>query len=164
MELIKIEFGLFFWTVVVFLIFFFILRKYAWGPILEGIKKREETIEGSLAEAKNARDEMAKLQAKNEALLKEARKERDALLKEANKMKDIIITEAKAKAEEEATKVLERANQQMESDRKALLEEIKVTSGALAVDIAEKILRKQFADRTVQQSLADQLISELNNN
>ncbi|MCS7074649.1 MAG: F0F1 ATP synthase subunit B, partial [Bacteroidia bacterium] len=57
MELVLPQFGLFFWTLIIFLTFFFLLKKFAWGPILAAIKEREQSIENSLQAAENARSE-----------------------------------------------------------------------------------------------------------
>ena len=75
--------GLFFWQTILFLVLVFILKKYAWKPILDSVSEREDTIRESLDSAENAKKELAELQSKNESLIAEAKIERDALLKEA---------------------------------------------------------------------------------
>jgi len=96
--------GTLFWTVVIFTIFFVVLAKLAWKPILNMIKQREEMIKGSLASAEQARKEMVKLQSDNEAILRKAREERESILREAREVRDKMIAEAKGKASEEAEK------------------------------------------------------------
>lgn len=164
MELILPKLGLFVWTALLFLIFFFILAKFAWKPILAGLKTREEGIENALLEAQRAREEMAQLKSQNEDLLKEARKERDAMVAEANQMRDQIVLEAKTKAAAEAAKEMDKAKRQIDAEKKSALAEVKASAGTLAVDIAEKILREQFSDRKTQTSLAEKLIADLNQN
>ena len=105
MELVKPEFGLVFWMTVSFLIVVFILRKFAWGPILSSLKERETSIEDALNAAKKAKDEVANMKAENEQLLKQARNERDMMLKEARDTKDAIVNEARAKAQSEADRI-----------------------------------------------------------
>src|SRR5512138_1281094 len=94
--------GTIFWSVLIFLIFFSILAKFGWKPILAAIKARDEMIKGSLEQAERARDQMKKLQSDNEAILRKAREEREEILKEARDIRDRLISEAKGKATEEA--------------------------------------------------------------
>ncbi|MEL6191864.1 MAG: F0F1 ATP synthase subunit B [Bacteroidota bacterium] len=164
MEIITPQLGLFLWTLIIFLAFFFILRRFAWKPILGAIKSREESIENSLSEAKRAREEMEQLTTQNENLLKEARAERDKIIKEANDMRDKLVEKAKSEASAAAQAEMDKVKQQIEAEKSAALNEIRSTSGAMAIEIAEKILRKQFEDKKAQQAFAEKLISELSQN
>ncbi|MEL6674071.1 MAG: F0F1 ATP synthase subunit B [Bacteroidota bacterium] len=156
--------GLFLWTVLLFLVFFFILARFAWKPIVNALHDREKSIEDSLQQAVLAKEEMAKLKSENEALLKEAQKEREKILKDANRMKDQIISDAKKAAQEEGAKEREKAKQQIDAEKNAALAEIKNTAATLAVEVAERILRKEFDDKGQQENFAQQLITELNQN
>ena len=98
MDLVQPGFGLVFWTAITFLLLLFILRKFAWKPILGAVSDREEGIKKALASAEKARLEMQNLQADNERILKEARAEREALLKEAREIKAKIVADAKDEA------------------------------------------------------------------
>lgn len=164
MELVLPQFGLFFWTLVLFLIIFFILKKFAWKPILNGIKEREDTIVNALKSAETARAEMANLKSENEKLLQEARIERDKLLKEARSMKEQIIAVGKEQAAIEAAKILETAKRQIESERRATLLELKNQVGQLSVDLAEKILKRKMEDEAQQLSFANDQIKDFNLN
>src|SRR2546423_14304730 len=95
MDLLTPAFGLIIWTLIAFLVVFFILKKYAWPAILGGLRKREQTIADSLATAERIKAEMTQMKSENEALLAKAREERGQLLKEARETKDKIINEAK---------------------------------------------------------------------
>jgi F-type H+-transporting ATPase subunit b len=164
MELLLPTLGLFFWTTVIFLGFFFALRKFAWKPILEMLRQRETDIANSLEQAKAAREEMSKLKSDNEALLREARAERERIVKEALAVKEQIIAEAKQTAQAEAGKEREKALQQISSEKRAALAEIKNVAAALSVDLAEKILRKEFENRAAQEAFATTLVNDLNKN
>jgi F-type H+-transporting ATPase subunit b len=107
--LIQFSFGLIFWMTVSFLAVLFILKKFAWKPILGVLSERERTIEDALSEAKKAREEIAAMNARNEDLMRQAREEREVLLKEARDIRDKEIGEAKAKAKAEAEALLSRA-------------------------------------------------------
>ena len=164
MEIITPQLGLFLWTLIIFLAFFLILRRFAWKPIIGAIKSREESIENSLSEAKRAREEMEQLTTQNENLLKEARAERDKIIREANDMRDKLIEKAKSEASAAAQAEMDKVKQQIDAEKSAALNEIRSTSGAMAIEIAEKILRKQFEDKKAQQAFAEKLISELSQN
>ncbi len=164
MDILLPQLGLFFWGLILFLILFILLRRFAWKPIMKAIKDREVSIQTSLDEAKKARDEMASLKADNERLLAEARAERDALLAEAREMRDKMISEAKGTAEEEAARIVTSAREQIQSEKKAALTEIKNQVGALSLEIAEKVLRQELANPATQKQVVDKLVSELNFN
>jgi len=125
MELVKPEFGLVFWMTVSFLIVVFILRKFAWGPILSSLKERETSIEDALNAAKKAKDEVANMKAENEQLLKLARNERDMMLKEARDTKDAIVNEARAKAQTEADRMIASARESIQNEKMAAITELK---------------------------------------
>ena len=95
MDLITPELGLVFWTLITFLILLFLLRKFAWKPILGAVSDREDGIKDALASAEKAKLEMQNLHADNERILQEARAEREAMLKDARDMKNKIVTDAK---------------------------------------------------------------------
>ena len=164
MELILPDLGLFLWTTVLFLAVFFILRAFAWKPIMNALHEREDSITKSLAQAEEARNEMAKLTADNEALLKEARAERDKILREANEMKDRIVADAKKAAADAEGKEREKTKQLIESENRAALTEIRETAASIAIEVAEKILRKEFENKNQQEDFAKTLIKELNQN
>ena len=87
--------GLFFWQSIIFIGLLFLLKKYAWGPILSSVNERENSIKDALKAAKDARSEMENLQSDNQRILKEARAEKEALLKEARSIRSEIISTAK---------------------------------------------------------------------
>ncbi len=96
--------GLFFWQTVLFLALLFLLRKYAWKPILNALNDREEGIKNALDSAEKARQEMENLNADNERILKEARAEREEMMKDARAIKETMLTEAKGEAKAEKRK------------------------------------------------------------
>lgn len=161
MELIMPELGVFFWTVVTFLLVWVILRKFAWKPILNMLNERDETIENALNAAENARIEMQKLESKNEELIKEAKLEREKLLKEAQAIKDSMITEAREHAKTETARMLENANKAINAEREKAFSEMKKEIVQYSIEIAEKILRKTFDDKKEQVELAEKYMQDL---
>lgn len=158
---IRPDFGLLFWTTVIFLIFWFLIAKFAFRPIANALKSREEEIQGALDEAKNTREEMSRLQAQNDALLAQAREERAEMLKEAKDTKNAIINEAKNKAKEEAQKIVTAAQQEIANQRQAVMAEVKNQVGQLAVSISEKILERELADKKAHDSLIQSMVDDI---
>lgn len=164
MDLVTPEIGLVFWTSLVFIIVLIILRRVAWKPILTAVSEREESIENALSSAEKAREEVANMKADNERILNEARAERDAILKEAREMKDSIVAEAKAKATEEGDKMITAAQEAIHNQKQAAITELKNQVAALSIEIAEKILRQQLADKDSQKEMVDKMLKEIGQN
>ncbi len=158
------EFGMFFWTLLMFLLVWFFLGKKAFGPIADALTEREESIQKALDQAETAKEEMAALQASNEKLLQQAREERAAMLNEAKETKNAIIAEAKAKAKADATKIISDAQVEIENQKKAAIAEVKSQVGSLALGIAEKVLQKELKGNEEQVNLVNKLVTEINNN
>jgi len=154
-------FGLVFWTAVTFLILLFILKKFAWKPILGAVSEREESIKNALAAAEEAKKEMQNLQADNERILKEARAERDGMLKEAREMKDKIVSEAKETAKTEGDKMLKQAQAAIESEKKAAVADIKNQVAELSVAIAEKVLKEELSNKKDQLKLVENMVGDI---
>lgn len=160
MELITPELGLIFWTGISFLILLFILRKFAWKPILNSVNDRETSIRNSLAAAEAAKQEMENLNADSERLLQEARAEREAMMKEAREMKTKMINDAKDEAKAEAEKMITNAQAAIESEKKAAVAEIKTTVADLSVQIAEKVVKAELSNKDKQLALVDQMLND----
>ena len=161
MGLVTPDYGLLFWMVLTFLIVLYILKKFAWGPILSSLKEREDSIEEALQSAQKAREEMSKLQADNEKILAEAREERSKMLKDAKEMQQKMIDDAKQKASQEADKMIEAARRAIENEKEAAINEMKENIASLSVLIAEKILKHQLDDSEKQKELMDQYLKNI---
>jgi F-type H+-transporting ATPase subunit b len=162
MDLVTPNLGLVFWTTLCFAILLFLLGKFAWKPILAAISEREKSIESALAMAEAAKEEMARLTSENDQLLKQARLERDLILREAKQMKDHIVGEAKDAANAEGTRIIERAKLEIDNQKALAMADVKNQVAALSIEIAEKILRKQFEDQKKQDALVTDLLKEVN--
>ena len=161
MQLLTPDLGLFFWNLLAFLIFFLILKKFAWKPILKSLKERETSIADSLATAEKVRAEMAQLKSENEALLAKAREERALLLKEARDTKDRIINEAKEQAKIEYSKIITNAQAAIEQQKMAAIIEVKNEVGNLVIEVSEKILRRELSNKAEQENYIKQLSDEV---
>jgi F-type H+-transporting ATPase subunit b len=156
--------GTLFWSALIFGLFFLILSKFAWKPILNAVRARDEMIKGSLESAAKAREEMLKLQSDNEAILRKAREEREGILKEAREVRDKLISEAKGKASEEAEKLVEKARVGIESEKRKALSEIHDQVATLSVEIASKLLGEKLKQTGEQEKLIDSYLKEIDFN
>lgn len=153
--------GLIFWTSIIFIIVYFLLSRFALRPIQNALKEREDAIQESLDEAKKARQEMQNLKAENEELLRKAQEERSQILREAKEMKDSIISEAKEKAKEEAQRIVNAAKTEIENRRLEMVTNVKNSLGIMAIEIAEKLTRKEIAGKKENEELVSTLIDEI---
>ena len=164
MDLVLPDFGLLFWTGLVFCSLLFLLAKFSWKPILGAVNAREEKIAEALDLAEKTKAEMKTLKAENEALLKEARAERDKMLKDARKQADSYIDDSKGKAKEEALKIITDARDSIQNEKNAAITELKSHVGALSIEIAEKIIQNELSKDEKQKALVDKILDKTNMN
>ena len=155
------SFGLFIWQVVIFVGLIFLLKKFAWKPILDAVNEREQGIKNALESAENARNEMQNLQADNQRILQEARAERDAMLKDAREMKEKMVADAKSEAQEQGQKMIDQAKAAIESEKNAAMADLKSQVATLSLSIAEKILKDELSNKESQTKLVDQLLGDV---
>ena len=153
--------SLIFWTTIVFIIFFILLRKFAWKPILGAVKSREDSINTALQSAEAARREMQDLTATNERILQEARMERDAMLKEAREMREKMIADSKADAVAEGARMIEQAKTAINAEKNAAMSELKVQVSTLSLEIAEKLLKTELSNKDSQQQLVEKMLGDV---
>ncbi|SZD71479.1 F-type ATPase subunit b [Candidatus Ornithobacterium hominis] len=153
--------GLVFWSALWFLVLLFILRAFAWKPILKAVEEREEGIENAMFEAQKARAEIEELKRENENRRQQALAERDAILKEARDLKNQTINQAKEEAKKEADKIISNARESIQIDKNAALAEIKSEVAAMSIGIAEKILDKELNKDQAQHQYIDSLINDI---
>jgi F-type H+-transporting ATPase subunit b len=158
MDFLIPEFGLLFWTLLAFLIVFFILKKFAWPAIVKGLTDRENSITESLATAEKVKNEMAQLKNDNEALLVRAREERAQLLKEAKEIKDKIVNDAKDEAKFQASKIIADAQATIHQQKMAAL---KNQIGNLVIETSEKVLRKELSNKAEHENYIKTLANEV---
>ncbi|MFN8308473.1 MAG: F0F1 ATP synthase subunit B [Chitinophagales bacterium] len=163
-DLVKPELGLVFWTVLVFVILWTILGKFAFKPIASALKDREKSIEDSLNQAEKARHEMSLLVAKNEELLNEAKEERNKILAEARMAAEKLKNDMVEKAHNEAMKKITDALREIETQKKAAVVEIKNQVGQMALSVAEKVVRQQLSSDNAQKELVEKLVKEASAN
>jgi F-type H+-transporting ATPase subunit b len=138
--------GTLFWSVLIFSLFFLLLAKFAWKPILNAVKARDEMIRGSLESAEKAKEEMLKLQSDNETILRKAREEREGILKEAREVRERLISEAKAGIESEKLKALSEIHEQV---------------ATISIEIASKLLGEKLKQTGEQEKLIDNYLKDI---
>ncbi len=157
MELLLPKLGLIVWTLIAFAIVFFILKKFAWKPILKSLDERAKNISDSIQTAEKVRAEMALLKSENEALLMKAREERAVMLKEAKDTKDRIINEAKDQAKLETNKIIADAQVAINQQKMAAITDLKNQVGNLVIEVSEKVLRRELSNKQDQENYIKQL-------
>jgi F-type H+-transporting ATPase subunit b len=160
-DLLIPETGLLIWTLLVFLIVFFILKKFAWPSIVNGLKERETAIAESLASAEKIKTEMAQMKSENEALLAKAREESSIMIKEAKLVADKMVAEAKDKARNEYDRIVADAQNAIIQQKNAALTEVKNQVGNLVIEVAEKVLRRELSNKPEQESYIKQLADDV---
>lgn len=153
--------GLFVMQLVILIILLFLMKKFAWKPILNSLEERETGIESALASAENARKEMQNLQADNAKLVKEARAERDAIMKDARDIRDNMIAEAKEDAKEVTSKLIESAQASIQQEKQAALAEIKKNVAELSIGIAESVIKKELSNKADQLELVEGILKDV---
>ncbi|MBP6385343.1 MAG: F0F1 ATP synthase subunit B [Pseudarcicella sp.] len=161
MSLITPDAGLIIWSLFIFGILFFLLAKYAWKPIIASLSEREQSIEDAISLAAKTRQEMLEMKAGNEKLLAETRAERDAILKQAKEISDKIVADAKTIAQTAASQETEKARVAFEQEKNLAVASLRKEAAKLSIEIAEKVLRNQLADKSAQEKLVSDLLADV---
>jgi len=156
----EFSFGLFFWQLFIFIGLILLLKKFAWKPILDAVNERETSIKDALSSADEARKEMASLQEDNQKILQEARAEREALLKEARTSGADLLAKAKEDAKLEADKILSQAQDAIQNEKRAAINELKNQVAQISLEIAEKVIEGELEDKDKQTNLVEKLLKD----
>jgi F-type H+-transporting ATPase subunit b len=154
------SFGLFIWQLIIFVGLIFLLKKFAWKPILDAVNEREEGIKNALLSADNARREMQNLQSDNQRILQEARMERDSLLKDAREMKEKMIADAVNEAQAQGLKMIEQAKAAIQNEKNIAMADLKLQVSTLSLEIAEKLLKDELSNKEAQVKLVEKMLGD----
>lgn len=158
--LFDINVGLSLWTVVVFLALLWVLRRFAWGPILGAVEAREERIQGALDESARQREEAAALLEEHKQQLADARRQAQEIVAEGKAAGDKVRREIEARAREEGQALLERARRDIHREKEEALGEIRKASVDLALAAAGRLMEEKLdgkADRELVLGYLDEL-------
>jgi F-type H+-transporting ATPase subunit b len=160
MDLVTPDVGLLFWTFISFAILFFVLKKFAWKPIVGTVNDREQSIKDALASAENAKKQMQNLTADNERILKEARAEREMMIKEARDLKTKMISDAKEETKATTDKMIIQAQEAIENEKKSAMADLKNQVASLSVEIAEKVIKGELSNKDKQLKIVEDMLGE----
>jgi len=164
MGLVTPDYGLLFWSLLSFGVLLFILKKFAWKPILQALKNREESIARSMRMAEEARSEIEKLHEESKLMAEKARQEREREIAETKALREKLLAEAKENARLETQKMLDKAREQILLEKELAKKELYATVAELTINISEKILRSQLKDKVQQQEYIERLLDEIPKN
>ena len=155
--LVKLDPGLFIWTILTFLILFFVLSKFAWKPLLTLLESRENTIKSSLEDAEKAQQELERLNTESEAIISEARSEAQSIRVEAKSAAEKIKADIMAQAGEDAKKLRDETEKQIQVEKDKAISEIRQEVVGLTITVAEKVIRKNLSKEDNQGLIEDSL-------
>jgi F-type H+-transporting ATPase subunit b len=152
--------GLMIWTLIAFLITFFVLRKFAFPFIQDALDKRQRTIEESIAEAERSRAESAKLLEEYRERLREARTQSEEIVQRARKAAEEHHRESLEAARHQREDLLEQTRRDVEAETRRAIQEIRNEVADLTVLATEKVTRKSLDERD-QRRLVEEALGEL---
>ena len=161
MSLLLPDSGLLFWMTIIFVIVFFLLAKFGF-PIITGmVEKRTGKINDALAAAREAEERLANLAQEQERLIEEARDEHQRILREAVVERETMIAKAREEASVEAGRIMDEAMIRIQEEKEAALKEIRQQIAVISISVAEKVMRKEFENDSVQSDFVDRMVDEL---
>ncbi len=164
MELFTPDSGLVIWMFVAFVVLFVILLKWGWPVIIRQMESRADTIDKGVEYAREAKEQLDNARAEAEKYISEAQKQQAEILREAAKMKTQIIEDARNEASQEAQKVMDAAKVAIDQSRKEAELQFKNEVSKFAIEIAEKMVRRQMKSDEAQSELVNKLLDEIENN
>lgn len=149
--------GLFVWTILVFLVLLYLLKRYAWGPLLAALDERQAGIRKSLDDADRARKELEQVQQESEAIIGKARGEADAIVSEARSDSAKLREDLRRQAQQEAQSIVENAERQIQQERDRALAQIRREAVDVSIMIASKLIRRNLSPADNQALIDDAL-------
>ena len=158
--LLSVDVTLLWGTVVVFVLFAWILGKFAWGPLLKIVDEREKTIREQVDAAQQAAADSRDLLVQHQELLRGAGREREEILAKAVKEADSLRADLVGKARAEADQAVARAREQMQREKDQAIAELRAQVADIAVEAASRIVKSSLTEEA-QRKLVDDYITEL---
>lgn len=158
--LVQLDPGLFIWTILTFLVLLGALAKFAWGPLLQSLSAREETIRKSLADAEKARQELERLNQESEAIIRQARVDAEGIVGASRADAERLRAELREKARAEADGIIKNAERQIQLETARALEQIRHEAADLSVAIASKIIQRNISKED-NERLIDEALKQL---
>jgi F-type H+-transporting ATPase subunit b len=145
--LVQLDPGLYVWTILTFLLLFFLLTKFAWKPLLKALSEREEKIRSSLEKADEAQQKLERLSAEGEEIIGKARAEAQSIVSDGKVAAEKVRDEIETKAKEKANTIVARAEKQITAEKEQAINDIRGEVAALSIQVAEKLIRKNLSKK-----------------
>ena len=145
--LVQLDPGLYVWTIITFLLLFFLLAKFAWKPLLKALSEREEKIRSSLEKADEAQQKLERLSAEGEEIIGKARAEAQAIVSDRKVAAEKIRDEIETKSKEKANTIVAQAEKQITAEKEQAISDIRGEVAALSIQVAEKLIRKNLSKK-----------------
>ena len=158
--LVRVEPGVFIWTIITFLALLAVLRWKAWGPIVAALEKRERTIKDSIEAAKKEREEAQRLVAEHKQTIEQARKDTARMIEQGRKDAELARAELLDKSRHEAHEIVEQGRRQIERETRAAVQSLRSEAANLAVLAAGRIVKVSL-DETAQKRIVDETLREI---
>mgnify|MGYP000482603602 FL=1 len=155
--LVQLDPGLFIWTILTFLILFYVLAKFAWKPLLTALESRENIIKSALEDAEKAKTELERLNAESEEIMAKARSEAQTIRVEAKSAAEKIKADVMVQAGEDAKKIRDDAQKQIDVEKDKAIHEIRQEVVSLTMMVAEKVIRKNLSKEDNQSLIEDSI-------
>jgi F-type H+-transporting ATPase subunit b len=149
--------GLYIWTIVTFLVLLGLLARFAWRPLLDALEQRELAIKKSLDDARQAKEELQRVQVESQRILSEARAEAGEIVSRTRADAARFADEMKQKARTDAEALVKHAERQIEMQTARAVETIRHEAVDLSVAIASKILRRDISKEDNERLIQDTL-------
>ena len=148
------------WMLIGFLIVLFILAKVGWPMIMGAVEKRNQNISDSLMAAQKANDDLAGIEAAKEKAIAEQQAEQVRIINESQELRKQLLEEARNEARDEAEKMIADARLKIQKEQEEAMSQIKAEVITLSVDIAEKLLQRELADKDAQSRYVEEILKE----
>jgi F-type H+-transporting ATPase subunit b len=154
--LVRVDPGLFIWTIVTFLLLVFLLRRFAWGPLMGALDRRQQTIAAAVDDARKTKEELERVQRESTQVVNEARREAEAIVTRARSDAERFREDLRTKAAAEAATITRNAERQIQQETARAIGQLRQEAIDLSVAIASKLLR-----RTVTREDNERLIQDV---
>ena len=155
--LVQVDPGLYVWTILTFLVLLTLLAKFAWGPLLQALAAREETIRKALGDAEKARQELERLNQESDAIIRKARVEGESIVGASRAYAERLRSELREKARAEADGILKNAERQIQLETARALEQIRREAADISVAIASKLIQRNITKEDNERLIEDAL-------
>jgi len=159
--LVQLDPGLFVWTIITFMVLFFVLAKFAWKPLIKMLQEREEMIRDSLDDAEKAKTELEHLNEESEAIMTKARAEAQTIIANGKAAAEKVKEDTISKAKEQAIKILEKTEKQIQIEKDKAIIDIKQEVVNISLSVAKKLINKNLNDAD-NKSLIEETLKKVN--